>query len=126
MRRNEEQWAKSHSQRTHIKLRDKLNESPVETENRQAQVDEEFNVFLKGIDELTLATCGQENRSEERRRERENGCRRLLDRDVGGGLVFVRIRIWQGNEELARGHRRGWPQGSHRVLGGDPEPCIKR
>ena len=42
------------------------------------------------------------------------------------GLVPVSIRTCQGRDELARGHRCGWPQGSHRVLGGDPEPCTER
>ena len=42
-----------------------------------------------------------------------------------GGLVPVRIRTWQGSEELARGHRCGWLQGSHRVLGGDPRALYK-
>ena len=44
----------------------------VETKDRQAQADEELNMFLKG----------QENRTGERRRRRENGGRRLLDRDA--------------------------------------------
>ena len=28
--------------------------------------------------------------------------------------------MWQGSEELARGHRCGWPQGSHCVWDGTP------
>ena len=39
-----------------------------------------------------------------------------------GSLVPVRIRTWQGSEELARGHRCGWPQGSHWVWDGTPSP----
>ena len=37
-----------------------------------------------------------------------------------GGVVPARIRTWQGREELARGHRCGWPQGSHWVWEGTP------
>ena len=33
-----------------------------------------------------------------------------------------RIRTWQGSEELARGHRGGWPQGSHWERDGTPSP----
>ena len=29
---------------------------------------------------------------------------------------------WQGSEELSRGHRCGWPQGSHWVWEGTPSP----
>ena len=41
---------------------------------------------------------------------------------VVGCLVPVRIRTWQRSEELARGHRCGWPQGSHWVWEGTPSP----
>ena len=41
---------------------------------------------------------------------------------VGGAQCPVTSRPLVG--DMAR--KRGWPQGSHRVLGGDPEPCTKR
>ena len=72
---------------------------------------------------------GQHQRSDGSSARREEG------KNVPGGWppwswwegpVSVRIRTWQGSEELARGHRCGWPRGSHRVLGGDPEPCTER
>ena len=49
-RRVEEQWAKSHNLQAFTKLRD------MHTAHKHAQVDEEFNMFLKGIDELMRGT----------------------------------------------------------------------
>ena len=54
------------------------------------------------------------------RLRRQEGQGRLPPRERG--LVPVRIRTWQGSEELERGHRCGWPQGSHWVWEGTPSP----
>ena len=49
-----------------------------------------------------------------------------IDNRFQKDLIYRDSQLRIGWTELAGGHRCGWPQGSHRVLGGDPEPCTKR